>query len=167
MVSVYSLAGPWRAAAVDPGVGDDRRLYVEPLAVEGWFQAEVPGDVHTDLQREGLIPDPYVADNLEACRWTQAKDWWFYREFELREDLRDAPVLELVLDGLDTIAEVWINDKNVGTRLWPPFKYDITEHLKPGKNTIKIRTGNQTNNNYNQNSESGLFGPVNVTFFPL
>jgi len=40
------------------------------------------------------------------------------------------------------MAEVFVNDKSVGARLWPPFTFDISKELKQGENKIKIRIGN-------------------------
>ena len=40
------------------------------------------------------------------------------------------------------MAEVFINGKSVGARLWPPFVFDLSKELKPGDNKIKVRVGN-------------------------
>jgi hypothetical protein len=40
------------------------------------------------------------------------------------------------------MAEVFINGQSVGSRLWPPFNFDLSGKLKPGENTVKIRIGN-------------------------
>ena len=60
------------------------------------------------------------------------------------------------------LAEVWINGKNVGARLWAPYAYDITKALQQGKNTLRIRVGNLIANNMGVPAESGLFGPVQL-----
>ena len=81
------------------------------------------------------------------------------------------------------MSEVWINGKEAGYRLWPPFKFDITDLLFSGQNTIKIRVGNLLINNMqyyidnnkldanvfylknrseNYQSKSGLIGPVTI-----
>ncbi|MGZ3850949.1 MAG: glycosylhydrolase-like jelly roll fold domain-containing protein, partial [Flavisolibacter sp.] len=39
------------------------------------------------------------------------------------------------------MAEVFVNGKSVGGRLWPPYVFDLTKELKPGDNKIKIRVG--------------------------
>jgi hypothetical protein len=73
--------------------------------------------------------------------------------------------LLLDLGDVQHFAEVWINDKKVGTRLWPPFTFDITGMLNRGQNKIKIRIGNLINDNYGQKAGSGLFGPVVIKKF--
>ncbi|OOQ58769.1 hypothetical protein BC343_08940 [Mucilaginibacter pedocola] len=52
---------------------------------------------------------------------------------------------KLCLDiaGVDYMAEVFVNGKSVGSRLWPPYKFNVPNELvKDGKNTIRIRVGN-------------------------
>ncbi len=59
------------------------------------------------------------------------------------------------------MAEVWINGKSAGKRLWAPFVFDITGHIRPGENnTIRVRVGNLVNNSFGQHQKSGLLGPV-------
>lgn len=70
---------------------------------------------------------------------------------------------ELVLDlgTVNHVAEVWVNGKRIGAKLWPPHRF-TTDAFRPGKNEIRIRVGNLINNNYNMPSPSGLLGPVVV-----
>jgi hypothetical protein len=58
-------------------------------------------------------------------------------------------------------AEVWVNGKHLGAKLWPPHKFQ-TDAFRPGRNEIRIRVGNLVNNNYGMASPSGLVGPVIV-----
>ena len=68
----------------------------------------------------------------------------------------------LELGEVHHLAHVWINGVDVGSRLWPPFEFEITRYLQTGSNTVRVRVGNLTNNNYGQNVKSGLFGPVRI-----
>jgi len=49
----------------------------------------------------------------------------------------------LDLGNVLEMAEVRINDKPVGTVWAPPFRLDITDALRPGKNQLEIRVANQ------------------------
>ena len=68
------------------------------------LSAAVPGDVHSALQAAGLIPDPYVGRNEYGVRWVADRDWTLARSFEDT----GGPRL-LLVDGLDTVAEVRLN----------------------------------------------------------
>jgi len=60
------------------------------------------------------------------------------------------------------VAEVWVNGKQVGERLWGPYVYDVSKAIRSGKNEIRVRVANLINNSYGDIQESGLFGPVTV-----
>ena len=53
-----------------------------------------------------------------------------------------SPKVYLDLGEVKYMAEVFVNGTSVGARLWPPFKLDISEYLRPGENKIKVRIGN-------------------------
>ena len=60
------------------------------------------------------------------------------------------------------VAEVWVNGKSVGSRMWGPYVFDITGAVKQGPNEIRIRIANLINNSYGDLKESGLIGPVQI-----
>jgi beta-mannosidase len=68
----------------------------------------VPGDGVTALFEAGLIPDPYWGRNEDDLRWIAERDWTITRRFHL-----DRTDVALVLDGLDTVAEVRVNGRQV------------------------------------------------------
>lgn len=87
----------------------------------------------------------------------------------------------LDLGEVKYMAEVFVNGKLVGARLWAPFQFDISEALKEGTNTIKIRVGNLiANSMWMQDDmdklrlwgwrgtpdllqcDAGLFGPIKM-----
>ena len=39
-------------------------------------------------------------------------------------------------------AEAWVNGKPAGRRAWSPYVFDVTEHLRPGENLIRVRIAN-------------------------
>lgn len=51
---------------------------------------------------------------------------------------------KLVLDlaQVDYMAEVFVNGKSVGARLWPPYRFDLSDVMEKGENTLKVRIGN-------------------------
>lgn len=80
---------------------------------------------------------------------------------------------KLTLDcgEVGVVAEVWVNGKPAGTRVWLPFAFDITDLVKPGKNTVKILVTNTMENeravdNHARKlprlAHSGLIGPVSI-----
>jgi hypothetical protein len=139
-VSIAELDGPWQVT-VD--------MSVQP-------NLEHPAAPPAELTRPG-------GDIRDLAQWP---DWGlkgfsgyvdYRRTFEYsRTDKR----ITLDLGKVQHMAQVWVNGKDCGMRLWPPFTYDISDPVKPGQNQIHIRTGNLVNDSYGQPSESGIFGPV-------
>lgn len=87
----------------------------------------------------------------------------------------------LDLGEVKYMAEVFVNGKSTGARLWAPFQFDISKELKEGTNTIKIRVGNLiANSMWMQDDmnklrlwgwrgtpdllqcDAGLFGPIRI-----
>ena len=72
------------------------------------------------------------------------------------------PTMVLDLGKACHAAEVWVNGKAVGARLWGPYVFDVGTTLRPGSNEIRVRVANLINNSYDDTQPSGLFGPVTL-----
>jgi beta-mannosidase len=73
--------------------------------------AVVPGVIHTDLLREGLIADPFDGDNEAAQQWIGDTAWRYATRFEWHDD--GSARHDLVAYGLDTVAAVRLNGQEV------------------------------------------------------
>jgi beta-mannosidase len=80
------------------------------LSTDKWLPAQVPGSVHTDLMQNGVITDPFKNDNEKKVQWVGESDWTYQCKFHCPDSLLNKPQLELVFEGLDTYAEVALND---------------------------------------------------------
>ncbi len=82
---------------------------------------------------------------LGAWTWTGltyfSGEGIYRKEFELDPDLYGLPVT-LDLGQVGVAAEVWLNDRRVGDRVWLPFTFDVTEFLLPGENHLVIAVSN-------------------------
>ncbi len=70
--------------------------------------------------------------------------------------------MQLDLGEVGHAAEVWINGRSCGSRLWRPHVFDISTALRTGRNEVRIRVANLINNSYGDPQESGLLGPVTL-----
>ena len=104
------------------------------------FAALVPGCVHTDLLRAGAIPDPLVGTNERETLWIGECDWVYERTFTVAHSHTERPRLELVCDGLDTIAELHVNGTPIGTaaNMHHPHRFDLRAAIQIGENRIAI-----------------------------
>ena len=62
---------PWR-----------RGRFATRRAVRPWRAAVVPGCVHRDLRRHGLIPDPFWGTNELGLQWIEERDWEYRAAFD-------------------------------------------------------------------------------------
>ena len=99
------------------------------------------------------------------------EDWsaWGLQKFSGLLDYTKAVTVEksgkgLMLDlgKVCHAAEVWVNGRSCGARLWGPHVFEVGEALRPGQNEIRIRIANLINNSYGEFAESGLLGPARI-----
>ncbi len=105
-----------------------------------WRPAEVPGMVHTDLLRNGLIPDPYYRDNEQKLQWIENVNWEYRSSLQVDRKLLSRQHLELVFEGLDTCANVYINGVLVLTadNMFREWRVEAKPYLKAGQNSLLI-----------------------------
>ncbi|RCW45502.1 beta-mannosidase [Paenibacillus prosopidis] len=106
-----------------------------------WMAAVVPGCVHTDLLRNGIIADPFYGTNEHDLQWIDKIDWEYETSFDVPEALRNAASLQLVFDGLDTYADVYVNGKHVlsADNMFRTWKADVKSIVKEKDNALSIR----------------------------
>jgi beta-mannosidase len=105
-----------------------------------WHAATVPGTVHTDLFANKAIPDPYVGAAEAGLQWIGLADWEYRTTFDAPRTALAAARSDLVFDGLDTVAEVWLNgakvlDANNAFRTW---RVPVQGKLRARGNELRI-----------------------------
>ena len=108
-----------------------------------WRRAVVPGCVHRDLLRHGLIPDPFWGTNETDLQWIGERDWEYRTSFVAPKSLLDEEVVELVADGLDTIATLRLNGREIGRaeNMFLGHRWDVKPWMRAGNNQMVIRFG--------------------------
>lgn len=124
---VKSLDGPWLIAVDPKNIGRSARWWSRP--VEGAKATSVPS----------IIQEVFPGYHGLA---------WFWREFTPPVNPHTNGRYLLRFETVDYLAEVWVNDKPVGSHEGAdtPFVLDITEAIKPGANNhLAVRVLNPTN----------------------
>ena len=75
-----------------------------------WFPAIVPGSVHLDLYTNNLVDDPFYRANENKLQWIEDKQWEYKAEFNLERDFIANKNIHLIFSGIDTYADVYLND---------------------------------------------------------
>lgn len=146
------IADGWEVAERIPA---GRDLLFSPGGERDWLPAQVPGHVHLDLMRAGVIGDPFYRMQERACRWVDEADWTYRTTIAV-----DAERLAsrgrhgrhfLVFHGLDTLARVFVNGALVGRpeNAFVAHRFDVTDALREGDNELRVefdsalRVGNE------------------------
>lgn len=106
-----------------------------------WLPAKVPGCVHTDLLRNGKIEHPFYGMNERDLQWIDKKDWEYETEFSISEEWLTLTHLDLVFDGLDTYADVYVNERHVLStdNMFRVWKADVRQLVSAGINKLRVR----------------------------
>jgi beta-mannosidase len=105
-----------------------------------WHKATVPGEVHTDLQAAGIIPDPFYADNEKKVQWVGEEDWEYRTTLRASKTLLSHEHLELVFDGLDTFADVFLNGQELlkADNMFRSWRADVRPLIHEGDNELHV-----------------------------
>ncbi len=98
----------------------------------------VPGSVYSFLLSNGLMEDPYYRDNEMQAFEIVNHQYEFSRVFEVEN--ANCPIY-LCCDGLDTLAEVYVNDVSIATtkNMHRSYRFDVSNCVNAGQNVLKIK----------------------------
>lgn len=101
--------------------------------------ATVPGSVELDLMRAGELPDLYEGDNLRRAWELEYGDWWYRTQFDLPDDW-DTDRTSLLLDGVDTVATVFVNGVEVGgvANMMITHELPLSDAVRGGRNELVV-----------------------------
>ncbi|ESU29590.1 beta-mannosidase [Flavobacterium limnosediminis JC2902] len=105
-----------------------------------WLPASVPGTVHSDLFTNRVIPNPFFGANEKQLQWIENEDWEYETNFFISaQDFKNENI-DLQFDGLDTYAEVFLNEKSVlkADNMFRTWKIDVKKQLKAGQNKLVV-----------------------------
>ena len=124
------------------------------------YKASVPGDIHNDLLKAGVIEDPYYSDNSKKCSWVVEKDWKFSKTFVV-EKLESKT--DIVFDGIDTISTIYLNGKEIAKtdNMFMQYRIDVTDSILVGENKLEVVLLS-IRKELSKYPEEGYFGCFNV-----
>lgn len=106
-----------------------------------WLPATVPGSVHNDLLKNEQIENPYFGNNEKELQWIEKSDWEYKSTFFIDDDILANDRVELVFKGLDTYADVYLNDTLIisANNMFREWEIDCKESLRIGENELLIK----------------------------
>ena len=129
--AVQALDHGWQFRQVTAGAEQDEK---------GWLPATVPGDVHLDLLANKKIPDPFFRDNEAKLQWIENESWEYRLSFDVIPAFLSRSNDDLVFDGLDATAQVYLNGTQVlaADNMFRIWRVPVKGHLHVGKNLLRV-----------------------------
>lgn len=134
-----SLSGSWNLTALsDSELPESLSSKNDNPLFAGLSQA-IPGDVHTTLLENSIIPDPYWKKNELDVQWVGRTDWCMERTVIVPESFLKGEQF-ISLDGADTFVRVFVNGKEAGfcDNFFRTWRFPVTGLLHEGENSIRL-----------------------------
>ena len=96
------------------------------------IKAYVPGSIYTDLLKSKKIADPFFADNEKSLKWVEQTEWIYVDTFLLSAKNLNAKHIELLLEGIDTYADVFLNGEKIQfcSNMFVEYSIDIKKYCR-------------------------------------
>lgn len=99
--------------------------------------ATVPGCIHTDLLKNGIIDDFYYRDNSNKVQWLENIDCSYQKTFTV-DTVCEGQYLQF--EGIDTYASIYLNGVKIGesNNMFIPHTFSVDGVLKVGENILRV-----------------------------
>ena len=107
---------------------------------EKWMPATVPGTVHQDLISHELLPNPFYGMNEKKIQWVENEDWEYRTSFIVSEEQLNRDGIQLIFEGLDTYADVYLNGSLLlkADNMFVGYTLPVKSVLRKGENHLYI-----------------------------
>ena len=110
------------------------------VGTELWRPAQVPGTVHQDLINHKQLPDPFYGINEQKIQWVENEDWEYRTAFTVTPEQLKRDDAQLVFEGLDTYADVYLNGALLlkADNMFVGYTIPVKSQLRIGENLLHI-----------------------------
>jgi hypothetical protein len=136
-IGLPTESGPIDVSKAVTGMGDV--VAIETTSHSG------PAGLESPLR---VVCGPVRVDRLEP--WSAWGLSWYSGRVLYRTNLANPKTPRCCLDlgNVQHDAEVWLNGRLVDTRLWPPYRTELTDHLRNGDNELVLIVSNSVANRF-------------------
>lgn len=142
---IQSLNGSWRVSSADESIN---------------LSVNVPGTVYSSMLEQNLIADPYYRLNQYEAEKISQHDFIFSYDFIPLESLLKSDKIYLKFDGIDTVSEIYLNDKPIGSsdNMHRTYRFDVTDIVRSGTNSLRVFIHSPVKYITDRNDEKPLWG---------
>lgn len=97
------------------------------------IEGSVPGGIYSDLQNGQILHDNiFFRFNDQSYRWVGLENWTYKTDFEVSHEILNKKVVNLVFHGIDTVADISLNNQRIGyvNNMFVRYVIPVREHLK-------------------------------------
>ncbi|HWJ77398.1 MAG TPA: hypothetical protein VNR61_04875, partial [Niallia sp.] len=117
------------------------------------------------LRQQEVMSNLVSLTELEDLKYFSGET--IYRsKVRLDSSVKSYQKVQLDLGRVCELAEVRINGRSVGVKMWSPYQFDITPYLDTDTLHIEVSVTNSKANEYvREFVDSGLIGPVTLKYY--
>jgi len=114
-------------------------LQTDTLSID--LRVDIPSVVQADLYENGLIPHPYLGKVEQDLQWIPQRIWDYSLKFDVDNDIIEKDNIDLIFNGLDTYADVWLNGDKIlhSDNMFIRYEKEVKNLLKKHDNELKVR----------------------------
>ena len=114
-------------------------LKTDTLSID--LQVDIPSVVQADLYENGLIPHPYLGKVEQDLQWIPQRIWDYSLKFDVDKNIFEKDNIDLIFNGLDTYADVWLNGEKIlhSDNMFVKYQKDVKNLLKKHENELNVR----------------------------
>lgn len=122
----------WELRDFNPGQGLEQGAATG--GGEDWLPGRAPGDTYVALIEAGRLEHPFKGRAEDASGWVRDREWWWRTTVEAPA-IGAGEAAELVFEGLDTFASLYLDGELIGRtdNMFRHYAFDIGARLTPGR----------------------------------
>ena len=104
------------------------------------YRAVIPGSVYLDLLKNKLIDNPYFENNEHKLAWVENETWKYTTVFNLTDEDLKFKSKELVFEGVDTYADIYLNNRKMASvdNMFRKWTFNASQLIKSGENKLEV-----------------------------
>tara|TARA_B100001146_G_scaffold224960_1_gene245234 strand:- start:506 stop:3124 length:2619 start_codon:yes stop_codon:yes gene_type:complete len=137
------LLDNWKISSSSDILESGKELSLNPVLSKSWLSCSVPTTVLGALVKNKVYEQPYFGENLKEIPTDQFQvPWWYCKQFHLTEE-QSCLFGELIFEGINYKANVWLNGHLVANcnQIDGAYKitsFPVTSYLEDGENMLAI-----------------------------
>lgn len=122
----------------DQSLNEGWNLQTDTLNID--LQVNVPSVAQSNLFEAGIIPNPYLGKVEQDLQWIPQHHWDYSLTFNVEDAVFEKDNIELVFNGLDTYADVFLNGEKIihSDNMFLQYSKDVKKLLRKENNELKV-----------------------------